>query len=153
LRTLHATPRHLRGRTLSLATSGLMLANGLGFAAAGAAAEFANPQTVIVASGLGGLLAVALGPAPSPEASGMGLRCRPVRRWASLGRRHPSDRLPARQPTRPWRTESVWAELLSITSNDRPMVGRGWDGGGDLPHPSIWSSPSDRSVSDSRTSR
>jgi hypothetical protein len=42
-RLLEATPQHLRGRTLSLATSGLMLANGLGFAAAGAAAEFATP--------------------------------------------------------------------------------------------------------------
>jgi MFS family permease len=57
---LEATPEHLRGRTLSLATSGLMLSNGLGFAAAGAAAEFANPQAVIVASGLAGLLAVTL---------------------------------------------------------------------------------------------
>ena len=59
-RLLEATPEHLRGRTLSLATSGLMLANGLGFAAAGAAAEFANPQTVIVASSLAGLVAVTL---------------------------------------------------------------------------------------------
>jgi len=57
---LEATPEHLRGRTLSLATSGLMLSNGLGFAASGAAAEFANPQAVIVASGLAGLLAVTL---------------------------------------------------------------------------------------------
>jgi hypothetical protein len=59
-RLLEATPQHLRGRTLSLATSGLMLANGLGFAAAGAAAEFATPHTVIVASSLTGLLAVTL---------------------------------------------------------------------------------------------
>jgi hypothetical protein len=59
-RLLEATPQHLRGRTLSLATSGLMLANGLGFAAAGAAAEFAAPHTVIVASSLTGLLAVTL---------------------------------------------------------------------------------------------
>jgi predicted MFS family arabinose efflux permease len=59
-RLLEATPQHLRGRTLSLATSGLMLANGLGFAAAGAAAEFADPQSVIVASSLAGLLAVTL---------------------------------------------------------------------------------------------
>jgi predicted MFS family arabinose efflux permease len=59
-RLLEATPQHLRGRTLTLATSGLMLANGLGFAAAGAAAEFASPQAVIVASGLAGLLAVTL---------------------------------------------------------------------------------------------
>jgi hypothetical protein len=59
-RLLEATPEHLRGRTLSLATSGLMLANGLGFAAAGAAAEFATPRAVIVASSLAGLLVVAL---------------------------------------------------------------------------------------------
>ena len=64
-RLLEATPERLRGRTLSLAASGLMLANGLGFAAAGAAAELASPWAVIVASGLAGLLAVALlaGPA------------------------------------------------------------------------------------------
>jgi predicted MFS family arabinose efflux permease len=59
-RLLEATPARLRGRTLSLATSGLMLANGLGFAAAGAAAELASPQAVIVASSLAGLLAVTL---------------------------------------------------------------------------------------------
>jgi predicted MFS family arabinose efflux permease len=59
-RLLEATPEHLRGRTLSLVTSGLMLANGLGFAAAGAAAELASPQAVIVASSLAGLLAVML---------------------------------------------------------------------------------------------
>jgi hypothetical protein len=59
-RLLEATPQHLRGRTLSLATSGLMVANGLGFAAAGAAAELASPRTVIVASGLAGLLVVTL---------------------------------------------------------------------------------------------
>jgi predicted MFS family arabinose efflux permease len=59
-RLLEATPEHLRGRSLTLATSGLMLANGLGFAAAGAAAEFASPQAVIVVSSLAGLLAVTL---------------------------------------------------------------------------------------------
>jgi predicted MFS family arabinose efflux permease len=59
-RLLEATPEYLRGRTLSLATSGLMLANGLGFAAAGAAAELASPQAVIVASDLAGLLVVML---------------------------------------------------------------------------------------------
>jgi len=59
-RLLEVTPEHLRGRTLSLATSGLMLSNGLGFAAAGAAAEFATPRAVIVASSLAGLLAVTL---------------------------------------------------------------------------------------------
>src|SRR4029453_7203281 len=59
-RLLEATPQPLRARTLTLAPSGLMLANGLGFAAAGAAAEFASPQAVIVASALAGLLAVTL---------------------------------------------------------------------------------------------
>jgi predicted MFS family arabinose efflux permease len=59
-RLLDATPEHLRGRTLSLTTSGLMVANGLGFAAAGAAAELAAPQAVIVASSLAGLVAVML---------------------------------------------------------------------------------------------
>lgn len=59
-RLLEATPEHLRGRSLTLATSGLMLANGLGFAAAGAAGEFASPQAVIVTSGLAGLLTVTL---------------------------------------------------------------------------------------------
>jgi predicted MFS family arabinose efflux permease len=59
-RLLDATPEHLRGRTLSLTTSGLMVANGLGFAAAGAAAELAAPQAVIVASSLAGLVAVTL---------------------------------------------------------------------------------------------
>jgi hypothetical protein len=37
-----------------------MVANGLGFAAAGAAAEFASPRAVIVVSGLAGLLTVTL---------------------------------------------------------------------------------------------
>lgn len=71
-RLLDATPEHLRGRTLSLTTSGLMLANGLGFAAAGAAAELATPQAVIVASGLAGLLVVALLARPVTRASGTG---------------------------------------------------------------------------------
>jgi predicted MFS family arabinose efflux permease len=72
-RLLDATPEHLRGRTLSLATSGLMLANGLGFAAAGAAAEFADPQAVIVASSLAGLLVVALLARPVTRALGKGM--------------------------------------------------------------------------------
>jgi MFS family permease len=72
-RLLDATPEHLRGRTLTLATSGLMLANGLGFAAAGAAAEFADPQAVIVASGLAGLLIVALLARPVTRALGKGV--------------------------------------------------------------------------------
>jgi predicted MFS family arabinose efflux permease len=67
-RLLDATPEHLRGRTLTLATSGLMLANGLGFAAA----EFADPQAVIVASGLAGLLIVALLARPVTRALGKG---------------------------------------------------------------------------------
>src|SRR4029450_6218330 len=59
-RLLEATPEPLRGRPLSLAPSGLRLPNGLGFAPAGAAAEFATPQAVIVASSLAGLLVVTL---------------------------------------------------------------------------------------------
>jgi predicted MFS family arabinose efflux permease len=69
-RLLDATPEHLRGRTLTLATSGLMLANGLGFAAAGAAAELADPRAVIVASSLAGLLVVALLARPVSRALG-----------------------------------------------------------------------------------
>jgi hypothetical protein len=69
-RLLDATPEHLLGRTLTFATSGLMLANGLGFAAAGAAAEFADPQAVIVASSLAGLLVVALLARPVTRALG-----------------------------------------------------------------------------------
>jgi Transmembrane secretion effector len=77
-RLLEATPEHLRGRTLSLATSGLMLANGLGFAAAGAAAEFADPQAVIVASSLAGLLVVALLARPVTRALDKPVRIMPV---------------------------------------------------------------------------
>jgi predicted MFS family arabinose efflux permease len=72
-RLLDATPEHLRGRTLSLATAGLMLANGLGFAAAGAAAEFADLQAVIVASSLAGLLIVALLARPVTRALSKGM--------------------------------------------------------------------------------
>jgi hypothetical protein len=50
-----------------------MLANGLGFAAAGFAAEFANPQAVIVASSLAGLLVVALLARPVTRALGKGM--------------------------------------------------------------------------------
>jgi predicted MFS family arabinose efflux permease len=76
-RLLEATPEHLRGRTLSLATSGLMLANGLGFAAAGAAAEFAAPHTVIVASSLTGLLAVILLARPVARSTRQGVPSQP----------------------------------------------------------------------------
>jgi predicted MFS family arabinose efflux permease len=76
-RLLEATPEHLRGRTLSLATSGLMLANGLGFAAAGAAAEFAAPHTVIVASSLTGLLAVTLLARPVARSTRQGVPSQP----------------------------------------------------------------------------
>lgn len=76
-RLLEATPEHLRGRTLSLATSGLMLANGLGFAAAGAAAEFAAPHTVIVASSLTGVLAVILLARPVARSTRQGVPSQP----------------------------------------------------------------------------
>jgi predicted MFS family arabinose efflux permease len=74
-RLLDATPGHLRGRVLGLTTSGLMLANGLGFAGAGAAAELVSPQAVIVASAVAGLVVVTLLAALSPGELG----CRPRR--------------------------------------------------------------------------
>jgi predicted MFS family arabinose efflux permease len=71
-RLLDETPEHLRGRVLSLTSSGLMLANGLGFAGAGAAGELASPQAVIVASGIAGLVVVALLGHPVTGAAGEG---------------------------------------------------------------------------------
>jgi MFS family permease len=57
---LEATPTHLRGRVLSLTTSGLIVSQGLAFAAAGAVGEFVSPHIVIAASGIAGLLVVRL---------------------------------------------------------------------------------------------
>jgi MFS family permease len=53
-----ATPPHLQRRTLTVATAGLMFCQGLGFALAGAAAEFAAPRVVIPVVCLLGLLAL-----------------------------------------------------------------------------------------------
>jgi hypothetical protein len=53
-----ATPPHLQRRTLTVATAGLMFFQGLGFALAGAAAEFAAPHVVIPVVSLLGLVAL-----------------------------------------------------------------------------------------------
>ncbi|MFD4985429.1 MFS transporter [Streptomyces sp. NPDC058374] len=58
-RTLEAAPAELRGRTLTLALAGLMAGQGLGFAAAGAAAEFLAPPFVVAGAGLLGLVVLA----------------------------------------------------------------------------------------------
>lgn len=59
-RVIDATPENLRGRTLTIALAGLMITQGLGFAAAGAAAEFVAPHVVVVAAGVLGLATVLL---------------------------------------------------------------------------------------------
>ncbi|MFC7471988.1 MFS transporter [Actinomadura keratinilytica] len=51
-RTLEAAPAPLRGRALTLALAGLMAGQGLGFAAAGAVAEFLDPSLVVAGAGL-----------------------------------------------------------------------------------------------------
>jgi MFS family permease len=53
-----ATPVTLQRRTLTVATAGLMFFQGLGFALAGAAAEFAAPHVVIPVVSLLGLVAL-----------------------------------------------------------------------------------------------
>ncbi|MFE9539722.1 MFS transporter [Streptomyces sp. NPDC006691] len=58
-RVLDATPEELRGRALTITLAGLMIAQGLGFAAAGAVAEFLRPHVVIVIVGSIGLLTLA----------------------------------------------------------------------------------------------
>ena len=55
-RVLDATPEELRGRALTITLAGLMITQGLGFAAAGAVAEFLPPHIVIVIVGSLGLL-------------------------------------------------------------------------------------------------
>jgi predicted MFS family arabinose efflux permease len=52
------TPAELHRRTLTVSSAGLMFCQGLGFALAGAAAEFAAPHVVIPAISLLGLLAL-----------------------------------------------------------------------------------------------
>jgi Na+/melibiose symporter-like transporter len=59
-RLLDVTPVELRARALSIQTAGLMFWQGVGFAAAGAAAELMAPWLVVPAAALAGLLAVAL---------------------------------------------------------------------------------------------
>ena len=57
-RLLAAAPERLRGRALTVTGAGMMFAQGLGFALAGAAAQLAHPSRVIVAAALAGLLTV-----------------------------------------------------------------------------------------------
>ncbi|MFC7330894.1 MFS transporter [Marinactinospora rubrisoli] len=59
-RLLAAIPEQARGRALSLASAGLMVTQGLGFAAAGALAEGVAPHLVVTAAGAAGLLTVGL---------------------------------------------------------------------------------------------
>jgi predicted MFS family arabinose efflux permease len=57
--TVEYTPPDLLPRTLSLQAAGVMFWQGIGFAAAGAAAELVSPSVVITASAALGLLTVA----------------------------------------------------------------------------------------------
>jgi hypothetical protein len=57
-RLLDATPRPLLGRAMSVSSAGLMLTQGLGFAAAGAAAQALSAPAVITAAGIAGLAIV-----------------------------------------------------------------------------------------------
>ncbi|WP_017591655.1 MFS transporter [Nocardiopsis potens] len=57
---LEATPEALRGRVFAISSAGMMITQGLGFAAAGAFAEFAPPGAAVAAAGAGGI-AVVLG--------------------------------------------------------------------------------------------
>ncbi|MGV9656356.1 hypothetical protein ACWDR5_05160 [Streptomyces koyangensis] len=54
-RTPEAAPVPLRGRALTPALAGLMAGQGLGFAAAGAGAEFLSPHFVVAGAGVLGL--------------------------------------------------------------------------------------------------
>ena len=56
---LEVTPEHLLGRVFSVNTAGLISLQGLGFAAAGALAEFVPPHVAIVIAGVAGLAVVA----------------------------------------------------------------------------------------------
>lgn len=57
-RVLDATPEELRGRALTITMAGLMIGQGLGFAAAGAAAEFLPAHLVVTVAGALGLVSV-----------------------------------------------------------------------------------------------
>jgi hypothetical protein len=67
---LEVTPEHLLGRVFSVNQAGLISLQGLGFAAAGALAEFVSPHVAIVIAGVTGIALVAwLAPgnrAPAP---------------------------------------------------------------------------------------
>lgn len=56
---LDATPEELLGRTYTVNSAVLMTTQGIGFAGAGAIAEFASPDYVIAVAGLAGLATVA----------------------------------------------------------------------------------------------
>lgn len=65
---LDVTPATLLGRAYAVNSAGLMTAQGLGFAAAGAAGEVVPPDLAIAAAGLAGLAVVALcRPRPAPR--------------------------------------------------------------------------------------
>jgi hypothetical protein len=57
---VQVTPEELRPGALSLQTSGMMFFQGIGFLVPGAAAQFLQPSTVVVAFGLAGLGMLAL---------------------------------------------------------------------------------------------
>ncbi|MCQ9184600.1 MFS transporter [Streptomyces sp. IBSBF 2953] len=57
-RVLDATPEGLRGRALTITMAGLMIGQGVGFAAAGAAAEFLPAHLVVAVAGVLGLAGV-----------------------------------------------------------------------------------------------
>ncbi|GAA1469180.1 MFS transporter [Nocardiopsis exhalans] len=57
---LEATPEEMRGRVFSVASAGLMITQGAGFALAGAVAEFVPPHLAVALAGVGGLVAVAV---------------------------------------------------------------------------------------------
>ncbi|MGQ4404991.1 MFS transporter [Streptomyces hayashii] len=57
-RVLDATPEGLRGRALTITMAGLMICQGVGFAAAGAAAEFLPAHLVVAVAGALGLAGV-----------------------------------------------------------------------------------------------
>ena len=57
---LAETPQELRGRVFALGSAGLMITQGVGFALAGAVAEFLPTHLVVAMAGAGGVLSVAL---------------------------------------------------------------------------------------------
>ncbi|MEU3143498.1 enterobactin exporter EntS [Streptomyces sp. AVP053U2] len=57
-RVLDATPEELRGRALTITMAGLMIGQGVGFAAAGATAEFLPAHLVVAGAGVLGLAGV-----------------------------------------------------------------------------------------------